>query len=30
LLTDKRAYWYFGLVLATVGIVAAGSRFMVH
>ena len=30
LLTDNRRYWYFGLVLATVGIVAAGSGFMVH
>ena len=26
LLTDNRRYWYFGLVLATVGIVAAGTR----
>ena len=30
LLTDNRRYWYFGFVLATVGIVAAGSGFMVH
>ena len=30
LLTDKRAYWYFGCVLATVGIVAAASGHMVH
>ena len=30
LLTDKRAYWYFGFVLATVGVIAAGSGFMVH
>jgi hypothetical protein len=30
LLTDKRAYWYFGCVLATVGVIAAGSGFMVH
>jgi hypothetical protein len=30
LLTDNRRYWYFGCVLATVGIVAAASGFMVH
>ncbi len=30
LLTDNRRYWYFGLVLATIGIVAAGTGFMVH
>jgi Flp pilus assembly protein TadB len=30
LLTDNRRYWYFGLVLATVGIVAAARGFMVH
>ena len=30
LLTDKRGYWYFGCVLATVGIVAAASGHMVH
>ena len=30
LLTDKRTYWYFGLVLATVGIVAAARGFMLH
>ncbi len=30
LLTDKRAYWYFGCVLATVGVIAASSGFMVH
>jgi hypothetical protein len=30
LLTDKRAYWYFGFVLATIGVIAAGSGFMVH
>jgi hypothetical protein len=30
LLTDKRTYWYFGCVLATAGIIAAGSGFMVH
>jgi hypothetical protein len=30
LLTDNRRYWYFGCVLATVGLVAAASGFMVH
>jgi Domain of unknown function (DUF4337) len=30
LLTDKRAYWYFGFVLATIGVIAAGTGFMVH
>jgi len=30
LLTDKRAYWYFGIVLAIVGLVAASSGFLVH
>ena len=30
LLTDKRAYWYFGFALATIGVIAAGSGFMVH
>jgi Domain of unknown function (DUF4337) len=30
LLTDKRTYWYFGFVLATVGVIAAGSGFMVR
>ncbi len=30
LLTDKRAYWYFGLVLATIGVIAASRGFMVH
>jgi hypothetical protein len=30
LLTDKRAYWYFGFVLATIGVIAAGSGFLVH
>jgi Domain of unknown function (DUF4337) len=30
LLTDKRSYWYFGCVLAVVGIVAASSGFLVH
>ena len=30
LLTDRRAYWYFGTVLAVVGLVAAASGFLVH
>ena len=30
LLTDKRAFWYFGIVLAVVGLLAAGSGFLVH
>jgi len=30
LLTDNRRYWYFGMVLAAVGLVAAGSGFLVH
>lgn len=30
LLTDNRRYWYFGMVLAVVGLVAAGSGFLVH
>jgi hypothetical protein len=30
LLTDNRRYWYFGIVLAVVGVVAAGSGFLVH
>ncbi|MDR3748009.1 MAG: DUF4337 domain-containing protein [Acidobacteriota bacterium] len=30
LLTDKRAYWYLGFVLAVVGIVSAASGFLVH
>jgi len=30
LLTDKRAYWYFGMVLAVVGLVAASSALLVH
>ena len=30
LLTDKRTYWYFGFVLATIGVIAAGSGFMLH
>jgi uncharacterized membrane protein len=30
MLTDNRRYWYFGCVLAVVGMVAAGSGFLVH
>lgn len=30
LLTDNRAYWYFGFVLATIGVIAAGSGFLAH
>ena len=30
LLTDKRAYWYFGFVLATLGVISAASGFLVH
>ncbi len=30
LLTDKRAYWYLGMVLAVVGLVAGGSGFLVR
>jgi uncharacterized membrane protein YcjF (UPF0283 family) len=30
LLTDNRRYWYFGIALAIVGLVAAGSGFLVH
>jgi hypothetical protein len=30
LLTDNRRYWYFGFVLATIGVIAAGSGFMLH
>jgi len=30
LLTDKRAYWYFGFVLAAIGLVSAASGFLVH
>jgi hypothetical protein len=30
LLTDNRKYWYFGCVLAVIGIVAAASGFVVH
>jgi len=30
LLTDRRAYWYFGIVLAVVGVLCAGSAFLMH
>ena len=30
LLTDRRAYWYFGMVLATIGLLCAASGFLVH
>ena len=30
LLTDKRAYWYFGFVLAAIGLVCAASGFLVR
>ena len=30
LLTDNRRYWYLGLVLAVVGLLAAGSGLIVH
>ena len=30
LLTEKRGYWYFGMVLAVVGIVSAASGFLLH
>jgi len=30
LLTDNRAYWYFGMVLAVIGILAASSALLVH
>jgi Domain of unknown function (DUF4337) len=30
LLTDNRRYWYMGIVLAVVGLVAAGSGFLVR
>jgi len=30
LLTDKRAYWYFGFVLAALGAISAASGFLVH
>ena len=30
LLTDKRAYWYFGFVLAAIGLICAASGFLVH
>ncbi len=30
LLTDRRAYWYFGIVLAAIGLLCAASGFLVH
>lgn len=30
LLTDKRAYWYFGMFLALIGILSASSAFLLH
>jgi hypothetical protein len=30
LLTDNRAYWYLGFVLAAIGVIASGSGFLVH
>jgi hypothetical protein len=30
LLTDRRAYWYFGMVLAIVGVMCAASAYFVH
>jgi hypothetical protein len=30
LLTDKRAYWYFGFVLAAIGLVCAASGFLIR
>jgi len=30
LLTDNRKYWYCGIILAVVGVVAAGSGLLVH
>ena len=30
LLTAKRGFWYFGLLLGIVGIVLAGSGFLIH
>jgi hypothetical protein len=30
LLTDKRAYWYFGMILAFVGLVSPASGFLLH
>lgn len=30
LLTDKRAYWYFGFVLAAIGLFCAATGFLVH
>ncbi len=30
LLTEKRAYWYFGMVLAVIGMLCAASGFLMH
>jgi Domain of unknown function (DUF4337) len=30
LLTDRRAYWYFGILLAIVGVACAASAYFVH
>ena len=30
LLTDKRAYWYFGCVLAALGVICAASGLLMH
>lgn len=30
LLTDRRAYWYFGMILALLGVAFASSVFLVH
>jgi len=30
LLTDNRRYWYFGMTLAVIGLLAAGSAVLVH
>ena len=30
LLTDRRAYWYFGMVLAVIGVVCAGSGVLMR
>jgi hypothetical protein len=30
LLTDKRAYWYFGCILATLGVICTVSGLLMH
>jgi hypothetical protein len=30
LMTRRRAFWYLGLVCAAIGLVAAGSGFLIH